>query len=150
MKNCEEKKAPLVPSVYRGREGQMGGDRRPSMMLHVGVWRQGHWGAEPDHTFPAGKSSTPKQPCVPTISYIPVSPRPSETSWSWGIGACLERDKPLPEQQLLGQARKSSPKRGSEMSHPSNPPKSRVCAHLGEDVDTSGHSLRDLTFSGHH
>ena len=131
----------------KGMRRADGGRQRPSMMLHVSVWRQGHWGAEPDHIFPAGKSSTPKQPCVPTISYTPASPRPSETSW--GIGACLERDKPLPEQQLLGQARKSSPKRGSEMSHPSNPPKSRVCAHLGEDVDTSGHSLRDLTFSGH-
>ena len=96
-----------MPSAYRGREGWVGGDRRPSMVLHVSVWRQGHWGAEPDHTFPAGKSSTPKQPCVPTISYIPASPRPSETSWYWGNGACLERDKPLPLQELLGQARKS-------------------------------------------
>ena len=82
----------------KGMRRADGGRQRPSMMLHVGVWRQGHWGAEPDHIFPAGKSSTPKQPCVLTISYTPASPRPSETSW--GIGACLERDKPLPEQQV--------------------------------------------------
>lgn len=30
----------------------------------------------------------------------------------------MERHKPLPAQELLGKARKSHPKRGSEMSHP--------------------------------
>ena len=48
----------------------------------------------------------------------PPTPRPLETSWFWGSGACMERRKPLPAQELLGKARKSRPKRGSEMSHP--------------------------------
>lgn len=56
--------------------------------------------------LPCSKVFNPKAAVSP-INYAPASPRPSETSWYWGNGACLERDKPLPLQELLGQARKS-------------------------------------------
>lgn len=59
-------------------------------------------GVQNQTTFP-GKVFNPKAAVCPDhqLPTYPVDPRPQETSWSWGDWAAWERDKPLPEQQLL-------------------------------------------------
>ena len=136
--------------MYRGREGRVEGDRRPSAMLHVSVWRQGRWGAGTGPHLPCRNVFNLKAAMCP--DYQPRTRKPQtlrdllvlgETELSWK-GTNLSQCR-----KCWAKPGSSSPKRGSEMSHPQNPPKSRVCAHLGEDVNTSGNGLRDSTFSGH-
>ena len=149
MKNCEKKGSSSAICI-QGTRGVGGGRQKtirdaPCQCMETGTLGRRNWTTPSlqEHLQPQGSR-------VPRLSTMhPQAPDPQISPGIGGNGAFLERDKPLPVQELLGQARKSSPKRGSEMGHPQNPPKSRVCAHLGEGVNTSGNGLRDLIFSGH-
>ena len=149
MKNCEKKGSSSAICV-QGTRGAGGGRQKtirdaPCQCMETGTLGRRNW------TTPSLQERLqPQGGHVPRLSTTNRKPQTlrdllvlGETELSWK-GTNLSQCR-----KCWAKPGSSSPKRGSEMSHPQNPPKSRVCAHLGEDVNTSGNGLRDSTFSGH-